>query len=210
VEDITLSATDVLDLLDWKRRVFALYESIRASEHPERGWQLWRETRAQLFRDHPQSPIPAQQRSHHQDVAYYPYDPCLRVTATVEHVTPEECPLTASTSGTLPFSRVGVARFTLEDTEHSLELTWNAGYGGGLLVVFADATSGTTTYGGGRYIVDTIKGADLGFDRASRTMVLDFNFAYNPSCSYDPRHTCPLAPAANRLPVAITAGERIR
>jgi uncharacterized protein (DUF1684 family) len=56
--------------------------------------------------------------------------------------------------------------------------------------------------------VDTVKGSDLGFDRSARTAVLDFNFAYNPSCSYDGRWACPLAPAANRLPLAVRAGER--
>ena len=71
---------------------------------------------------------------------------------------------------------------------------------------FADATSGDETYGAGRYVLDTIKGADLGVD--GDRLVLDFNFAYNPSCSYDPRWVCPLAPPANRLAVAVRAGER--
>ena len=65
-----------------------------------------------------------------------------------------------------------------------------------------------TTYGGGRYLIDTVKGADLGFDREHGTAVLDFNFAFNPSCSYDARWACPLAPAANRLAVPVTAGEQ--
>ena len=92
---------------------------------------------------------------------------------------------------------------------YELELSWNDGYGGGIFLAFSDDTTGGTTYGGGRYLIDTVKGADLGFDGEARTVVLDFNFAYNPSCSYDPRWTCPLAPAANRLPLAVTAGERL-
>ncbi len=62
------------------------------------------------------------------------------------------------------------------------------------------------TYGGGRYLLDTVKGADLGstFDR----LVLDFNFAYNPSCAYDPAWACPLAPAGNVVDVEIPVGER--
>jgi uncharacterized protein (DUF1684 family) len=51
-----------------------------------------------------------------------------------------------------------------------------------------------------------VKGADLG--EQDGRLVLDFNFAYNPSCSYDPGWVCPLAPPANRLPVAVEAGER--
>jgi uncharacterized protein len=73
-------------------------------------------------------------------------------------------------------------------------------------VPFRDETSGVDTHGGGRYLLDTVKGADLGMD--GHRLILDFNFAYNPSCSYDPRWVCPLSPPANRLPVAIRAGER--
>jgi hypothetical protein len=88
-----------------------------------------------------------------------------------------------------------------------LTLYWIGGYGGGAFLPFLDATSGTKTYGGGRYLIDSIKSADLGADAAGRT-ILDFNFAYNPSCYYSPRWVCPLAPRANRLPRPITAGER--
>ena len=74
-------------------------------------------------------------------------------------------------------------------------------------VPFRDGTSGAETYGGGRYVLDTVKGSDLGLE-AGR-LVLDFNFAYNPSCSYDPRWVCPLSPPANRLSLTIRAGERM-
>ena len=74
-------------------------------------------------------------------------------------------------------------------------------------MVFADQTSGSETYGGGRYLLDTIKGSDLGGGGAE--LILDFNFAYNPSCCYDPRWSCPLAPPANRLAVPVKAGERL-
>jgi hypothetical protein len=83
---------------------------------------------------------------------------------------------------------------------------WIAVYGGGVFIPFRDATSGHESYGAGRYLLDTIKGADLG-GRGERLM-LDFNYAYNPSCAYDPRWSCPLAPPANWLPVPIRAGER--
>ena len=88
-----------------------------------------------------------------------------------------------------------------------LTLYWMRGYCGGVFLPFADATSGRETYGGGRYLLDTIKSADLGETADGRT-VLDFNFAYNPSCAYSPRWTCPLAPRANRLPNPVRAGER--
>jgi hypothetical protein len=107
----------------------------------------------------------------------------------------------------MAFSRFGLARFVHAGTEMSLELYWLEGYGGGLFVPFADATSGEQTYGAGRYLLDTVKGADLG--QQDGRLVLDFNFAYPPSCAYDPRWTCPLPPPANRLGVPVRAGERL-
>ena len=85
---------------------------------------------------------------------------------------------------------------------------WNSimGYGGGIFLPFGDLTCGRETYGGGRYLLDTIKHADLGHEDAG--LVIDFNYAYNPSCAYSPRWSCPLTPPENRLPVAIPVGEQ--
>ncbi|HEY1564378.1 MAG TPA: DUF1684 domain-containing protein [Gaiellaceae bacterium] len=200
-----MAATDTLALLDWKRRVFGLYAAVRTMS-PESGWQLWRDTRDDLFRSHPQSPLPADRRASFQGLEYWPYDPQARVLAELEDV---EAPLQeVATSGTeailfRPFAR---ASFELRGEVLALEVAWLAAYGGGAFLSFRDATSGTESYGGGRYLLDTVKGADLGEDDGR--LVLDFNFAYNPSCSYDPGWVCPLAPPANRLPVAVSAGER--
>ena len=87
-----------------------------------------------------------------------------------------------------------------------LAVFWIAGYGGGVFVPFADATNGRETYGSGRYLIDTIKGADLGSDGAGN-LILDFNFAYNPSCAYAARYVCPLPPPGNRLPQPVRSGE---
>jgi uncharacterized protein (DUF1684 family) len=105
----------------------------------------------------------------------------------------------------LPFARTAGLRQRLGD---ELTLYWIGGYGGGVFLPFKDATSGRETYGGGRYLLDTIKSADLG-TTADGAVILDFNFAYNPSCAYSDRWTCPLAPAANQLPAAVRAGERM-
>ena len=104
------------------------------------------------------------------------------------------------------FRRFGIVRFELAGRARELSLYWLDGYGGGVFLPFADATRGGETYGGGRYLLDTVKGADLG--EADGRLVLDFNFAYNPSCSYDPRWVCPLSPPENRLDTAVRAGER--
>ncbi|MCI0711137.1 MAG: DUF1684 domain-containing protein, partial [Chloroflexi bacterium] len=101
------------------------------------------------------------------------------------------------------FSRVRFTAPTGEDGR--LSLFWILGYGGGIFLPFGDATNKHTTYGGGRYLYDTIKGADLG--ASAENVVLDFNFAYHPSCRYSPEWTCPLAPIENRLPFAVPVGE---
>jgi len=199
-------AREALELLDWKRRIFALYEEIRAAADPEAAWTLWRETREALYRTHPQSPLPPERRASYRNDCF-PYERSFRVTAEVVDAGPESRPLPSSTGGTFAFSRVGLARFELDGRDHELELHWNEGYGGGLLLVVADQTSGFETYHGGRYVLDTVKGADLG-DEDGR-IVLDFNFAYSPSCAFDPGWSCPLAPSANRLSFRLPAGERL-
>jgi uncharacterized protein len=200
-----MTAADTLALLDWKRRVFALYGAVRTMD-AEAAWTLWRETRDELFRAHPQSPLPAESRAAFGGLDYWPYDPAARVLAELEDV--QAAPQPVATSGTEEISFRPFARtwFELHGERLSLEVHWLTGYGGGAFLPFRDATSGKESYGGGRYVLDTVKGADLG-EEGGR-LVLDFNFAYNPSCSYDPGWVCPLAPPANRLPVAVEAGEK--
>lgn len=84
---------------------------------------------------------------------------------------------------------------------------WLGSYGGGVFVPVKDTSAGHATYGGGRYVLDTVKGADLGGSAADGILVLDLNFAYNPSCAYDPAWACPLAPPGNVLAREVGAGE---
>jgi uncharacterized protein (DUF1684 family) len=196
------------DLLDWKRRVFSLYADARASRDPPGAWQQWRAARDELFANHPQSPLPASARSGFSGLPSFPYEPGYRVAAEVTAADPEAYDISTSGEheGSYRFTRVAVARFDLEERSQELELYWLEGYGGGLFLPFRDATSGKTTYGAGRYLLDTVKGADLGME--GDRLVLDFNFAYNPSCAYDPAWVCPLAPPPNRMDVAVEAGEQ--
>jgi uncharacterized protein (DUF1684 family) len=201
---------DLLDLLDWKRTVSELYAEVRrAAPDPEAAWRRWRAVRDGLFASHPQSPVPPADRPRFEGLPYFDYDPDWRVGAQVEPAHPETYDIATSgeAGGSYRFTRFGLARFELAGEPLALELYWLEGYGGGLFVPFRDATSGGETYGAGRYLLDTVKGADLGTDQDGR-LVFDFNFAYNPSCSYDPRWVCPLAPPPNRLAVAVRAGER--
>jgi uncharacterized protein len=191
------TVSEVLELLDWKRHVFALYADVRASDDSRAVWQRWREVRAALFRDHPQSARPG-----FEGLVFFDYDPAWRFLAEVVPAEPETRKIAGSGPEPVAATRFARARFG----GHELELFWLEAYGGGLFLPFRDATGGAETYGGGRYLLDTVKGADLG--AVDGRLVLDFNFAYNPSCAYDPKWACPLSPPANRLPVAATAGEK--
>jgi uncharacterized protein (DUF1684 family) len=197
---------ETLDLLDWKRRIFDLYAAVRRAGEPQVAWEHWRRVRDELYGSHPQSPVPADARPSFPGVDYFPYDARLRVLAAAQEAEPQSLEIAGSADSSTRFRRFAVARFELLGAERSLELYWLEGYGGGLFLPFADATNGRETYGAGRYLLDTVKGSDLGTDDGR--LVLDFNFAYNPSCAYDPRWACPLAPAPNALPIEIRGGER--
>lgn len=196
---------DIPTLLDWRRRIFSLYAEIRSSDDGRESWRRWCAVRDDLFAGHPQSPIPPGARGSFTNLDYYDYDPGFRVLASIRSTDPEHYEIATSGQTTLGFTRFGVASFEL-DEPLDLELYWLDGYAGGLFLSYRDATSGSGTYGAGRYLFDTIKGADLGM--TGDRLVLDFNFSYNPSCAYDARWVCPLATPANRLDVAIRAGEK--
>ena len=197
---------EVLTLLDWKRRIFSLYREVRIAPEPQAAWKRWREVRDALFRAHPQSPLSEERRASFTGIEYFSYRPDGRVFADVVPLEPELVSIGASAGKELVFERFGQARFELWDQKCSLDLYWLDAYGGGLFLPFADETGGSETYPAGRYLLDTVKGADLG--SAGGELVLDFNFAYNPSCAYDPRWVCPLAPPANRLAMPVRFGER--
>jgi uncharacterized protein len=196
---ITLDSvlTTSFEVLDWRRRVHALYAAVRAEADPPSSHAIWRAGREDLFRTHPASPLAPGHR-----LAYAPYDPALRWVLPVAEAPPERREVDTATDGVVPFERVGRLDLGALGT---LEVWWLESYGGGVFVPLKDATAGPTSYGGGRYLLDTVKGADLGGDRDA--LVVDLNFAYNPSCAYDPAWVCPLAPPGNTLAAPVHAGE---
>lgn len=197
-------------LADWRHTVAEHYAAVRALSGTDAmaAAAQFRAARGRLLREHPDSPIAAVARVGWDGPRWYPYDPRFRVHGMIDIREPRHSfEISLASDGMLRCTRVGRARFELAGNAASLAMYWLGGYGGGLWLPFSDATSGADTYGGGRYLYDTIKGADLGIDGSD--IVLDFNFAYNPSCAYDDRWSCPLSPAENRLPFAITAGERM-
>jgi uncharacterized protein len=204
--EATSDSAGFLGLADWRRRVAELYADIRNSSDPLRAWERWREVREQLFLTHPQSPLLPDQRDDAHAPRYFPYDPAMRALAEVEEAASEPGALPVSAPGEINAKKIGVARFTVNGQSRALSIYWLQEYSGGLFVSFRDSTSGTETYGAGRYVLDTAKGADLGM--SDGRLILDFNFSYPPSCSYDPKWSCPLPPRENWLDIPIRAGER--
>jgi uncharacterized protein (DUF1684 family) len=167
----------------------------------------YRAEKDQFFKTAPGSPIPFAERDDFTGLPYYPVD----VDLVFEGLTPApyagnepstfQIPTSdgklrpARRAGTFSFDLGGEAR---QLTAYELE---GAHSDGRLFLPFLDATSGTETYGAGRYL-------DLEPDDDG-TYAIDFNLAYHPSCVYAPQFSCPLTPAENRLPVRIEAGERL-
>ncbi|MFI5254822.1 MAG: DUF1684 domain-containing protein [Candidatus Limnocylindrales bacterium] len=213
---------DYLDLLDWRRRVAALWTRwrVEGAHDPGAATEEFRRAKDELFRTHPQSPLPEAERAAFPGLAYFPYDPSWRISARfflldggggphAEAVAAAPIALPSSGPGPLAMRRVGQVALEGRLLGHHLAIFWIEGYGGGLFLPLLDRTSGNATYGAGRYLLDTLKSADHGFDHQSGELILDLNMAFHPSCVYDPRWACPLAPPENRLPVAVTAGERL-
>ncbi len=196
-----------LQLAHWRRETAALYARVRAQQDPATAHALWREGRGELLRSHPQSPLPAGDAMRARGVPYWAYDPALRWTVPVDPVTRQER-LTIDTGpdGVTRLDQAGWVTLP-HPVGRRLAVWWLDQYGGGIFLPLRDATAGGTSYGGGRYLLDTAKGADLG--SAGQALVIDLNFLYHPSCRYDARWVCPLAPAGNTIDVPVRAGERL-
>jgi uncharacterized protein (DUF1684 family) len=193
--------TDLLSwsqaVASWRREVHALYSDARAHRDPASAHADWVERRTAMFEAHP-----ASARQPGQELRHASYDPAYRFVLEMEPAPPEVWQPTTGSDGAVPFSRAG--RFDIPDLG-TLDVWWLGSYGNGVFVPLRDATAGHTTYGAGRYLLDTVKGADLGHE--GDAWVLDLNFAYNPSCAYDPDWACPLAPRGNRLEAEVPVGE---
>ncbi|WP_067503838.1 DUF1684 domain-containing protein [Actinoplanes sp. TFC3] len=185
-----------LELADYRAAVARLYLSAA-------GLEDFRAQRDHLFATHPQSAIA---RGEPFDGLRY-FAPTDEFIAEVDlREAPGEIDIdTGGPDGVCHYSRAGI----LQTPWGELSLWWLRAYGGGLFLPVRDLTSGPESYGGGRYLTDTVKGTHgrglelLGGNRVR----LDFNYLYNPSCAYNEAWLCPLAPPENTLRVAIRAGE---
>jgi len=201
-----VGGVDNLQLTNWRRTVAELYADVRAEPDPESAHALWRAGRDTLFRTHPQSPLTEDDPLRETGLPFWPYDPALRFTVEVGQAAEQQLQIPTSTDGIIGMHRIGRVELP-EPMNFGLDVWWLEQYGGGLFIPLRDGTAAKETYGAGRYLLDTAKGADLGGDETS--IVIDLNFAYHPSCRYNYRWECPLAQDGNRTEVRVEAGEKL-
>lgn len=207
---------DFLDLYDYRLRNAELYRerkrAILAGEDAEQTWRRFRAGRDELFGLHPQSALDEEQRSKFQTLDYFPYNPALCVVARVDtDIETATFPIAMNAQELMTMTRAARLHFEVEGQAVSLAVYWLNIYGGGLFLPFRDTTCPAESYGGGRYLFDTIKGSDflpVSGSSIHERIMLDFNYAYNPSCAYNSKWVCPLSLPENRLQVAIRAGEK--
>ncbi len=197
-----------LEVLDWRRRVREAYDAVRTESHVTLAHSIWSRRRDELFATHPASPLTAEAKKGFRGLPVAPYDPDFRFEVEVEPAEPHRMEVPTGTDGVVPFDRVGVVHLP---GLGSLDVWWLATYGGGLFLPVRDGLAGREggTFGGGRYVLDTVKGADLGGSDGGARLVVDLNFAYNPSCAYDAAWACPLAPAGNMVDAEVPVGELV-
>ena len=136
-----------------------------------------------------------------EGISYFPTDPSFAVDATFEpydEAREVAIPTVLGTDTTM--LAFGVLHFSIGGQDLTLEPYAGSAEDETLFLIFRDQTSGTTSYGAGRFLSADAPGDD-------GVTVLDFNRAVNPPCAFTPYATCPLPPPQNILEVPIEAGE---
>lgn len=202
-----MDITAAHQLTDWRRSMARLYEQVRGAPDPQTGHELWRAGRDELFRHHPQSPLPARDPMRRSGIPYWPYRAELRLQLPIAPVDePLRYEVDTGIDGVTVLEQLGTVRLP-DPLAATIAVWWLPQYGGGLFLPLRDGTAGDTSYGAGRYLLDTAKSADLGGTQDG--LGVDLNFLYHPSCRYDPSWVCPLAPPENRISAPVEAGERL-
>ncbi len=147
------------------------------------------------------SPLEHEQQHHFQGLAYFDYEPALQFELEIEPSPNQGSPLTLDTSDgrKVDFYIAGIVRFMVDNGHYELTLLRDADRGR-FFLPFADSTNGLETYEDGRYMDPQ--------EKPDGTILIDFNYAYNPYCAYGEGWSCPLPPEVNKLPVEIRAGEK--
>ena len=210
-EDKVAQTGRELWLADWRRSVAALYVEVRdiAAHDPAAAWERWRAEREALTGAIPSPPSPRTRATPSEPATgrttIGPLDRrrCRRDTTPamggIGGIGGLAIALPNSGADTLAFDRVGRVELPHPAGPASLDLYWMRGYAGGLFLPFLDATSGRETVRRGPLPARHREGRGPRRRPGAGTLVIDLNFAYHPSCAFDPNWACPLAPPGNRL-----------
>jgi len=185
----------------------SFYSLAQADDEAVRLINEHRQKQEKEFRDPDVSPLEKRDRKRFKGLNYYPIDLSYRVKATfVKTENPVLFKMQTTTTRQPDYLKYGEVRFSLQGKDYILEVYQNpvlskqTEFADYLFIPFTDETNGEETYDVGRYIDFRIPKTD--------DVVVDFNMCYNPSCSYSPRFSCPIPPAANNLPLEVKAGEK--
>ena len=202
----------LLSLINWRREIFSIYDEVRSEEDGIVAWNIWKDKREKLFKFHPESPTfdPNKQSGFNDVPVLYSYNQKFSLFSKFELISNSEIIQLNTEENSITRLKPFIKTTHLKDFL-GIELTIFKieGYGGGLFLPFTDTgcKSGGAHYEGGRYLIDTVKGADLG-ELKTDELRLDFNFSYNPSCSYNSKWTCPILKDYNRISILVDAGEK--
>ena len=119
--------SEALELTDWRRRVGELYAAVRAADDPQDGHALWRDGRDELFRSHPQSPLPPGDPLRRSGVPYWPYDPRLRFDVPLDPAGREVSLSVPSSEGTIPMTQLGRVHLPAP-VDAVIDVWWLRGY----------------------------------------------------------------------------------
>jgi len=159
----------------------------------------YRSERDAFLVEHYASPLPEEYQGSFEGLDCFEPDAAWVITEGFESVDRQPIPIPSTAGTTSAYTLIGIAVVAISGTDFRLAVIDDGDVG--FLLPFRDATAGSTTYSGGRYLRPEILDDD--------TVVLDFNRASNPWCVYDPEFECPLPPPGNVIPLAIEAGARM-
>jgi uncharacterized protein (DUF1684 family) len=162
--------------------------------------EQFRAQKDDLFLHDWQSPLEADQRTTFTGLKYYPENPALRLSVSIEPPADQEMvTMITSTGSAREYVKYGQFSFEVGDEVTTLQVyqDLDSDY---FFLPFVDATAPEETYGAGRYLdIEPLEGGKF---------LIDFNYAYNPYCAYNDKWSCPIPPRENRVKVRIEAGEK--
>jgi len=185
--------------------VLTLFSSFVFSQSKFDDAKAFQDNMNQEYADSLHSPLKPEDRTIFKELPFYPIDTNWIINAAIERIIDEDAFEMETTTDRLPlYSPYYRATFSIDSIPVSLtiyqseDLKTREGYENYLFLPFTDATNGSETYGGGRYIdLKTVE---------SDSILIDFNRAYNPYCAYNSKYSCPIPPRENDINIPIEAG----